>query len=358
MSEPHDHPEHSQALETQDAGAQALSEALRSSFAIVKVVMVLMVLIFLGSGFFTVGPQERAVILRFGKPVGTGEKRLLNPGPHWAFPYPIDEVVRIPITQQQLVRSTIGWYYLTPEQQVVNPDAAPPGPLNLARDGYVITADQNIVHSRALLRYHVQDPFDYTFDFVSASNLVQNALNNALLYSAARFKLDDILLFRVNEFNDAVRNRAEKLVDDEHLGIVVEQCNVESRPPGQLQSIFDLVTSTRENRNKALIDASSYTNQILNQATAQSATIIQQATLTSANYVTNVLAEAKRFNDLLPLYRENAELLTCQYLVQTMNQVLTNAEQWVQPTSDTGKPTEVRLQLNREPVQVKPGSNP
>ncbi len=63
-----------------DAGSQALSEALRSSFGIVKFVMLILVCLFLGSGFFTVGPQERAIIIRMGKPVGTGEKALLGPG--------------------------------------------------------------------------------------------------------------------------------------------------------------------------------------------------------------------------------------------------------------------------------------
>ena len=63
-----------------DAGSQALAEALRSSFAIVKFVMVLLVLVFLASGFFTVGPQERAIVLRFGKPLGEGEKALLGAG--------------------------------------------------------------------------------------------------------------------------------------------------------------------------------------------------------------------------------------------------------------------------------------
>ena len=53
-----------------DAGSQALAEALHSSFVIVKVLMVLLVLLFLASGFFTVGPQERAIILRFGKAQG------------------------------------------------------------------------------------------------------------------------------------------------------------------------------------------------------------------------------------------------------------------------------------------------
>ena len=63
-----------------DAGSQALSEALRSSFGIIKVVMVLLVLVFLGSGLFKVGPGERAIKLRMGRVVGQGQQALLEPG--------------------------------------------------------------------------------------------------------------------------------------------------------------------------------------------------------------------------------------------------------------------------------------
>src|SRR5215469_12252278 len=116
--EHHEHEHRSETPETLDAGSQALAEALGSSFTIIKIVMGLMVVAFFFSGFFQVGPQERAVKLRFGKPVGEGEKALLGAGLHWAYPYPIDEVVRIPITQIQTVRSDNGWYYVTPEEEL------------------------------------------------------------------------------------------------------------------------------------------------------------------------------------------------------------------------------------------------
>jgi regulator of protease activity HflC (stomatin/prohibitin superfamily) len=79
----------------EDAGTQALAEAIAQQFFIVQIIMVALVLVFLGSGFFTVGPQE-AAILRLGKPVNGGQ--LLGPGPHWAWPKPIDEVIKIRIT--------------------------------------------------------------------------------------------------------------------------------------------------------------------------------------------------------------------------------------------------------------------
>src|SRR5436309_10638517 len=110
-----------------DAGSQALADALRSSFAIIRVVMVALVLLFLGSGFFTVGSQEKAVILRFGKPVGEGAQALLGPGAHWAFPYPIDEVVKTPVNQLQGITSTIGWYATTAANEAAG-NEPPPGP--------------------------------------------------------------------------------------------------------------------------------------------------------------------------------------------------------------------------------------
>lgn len=357
MSHDHDHHDHD-APETHDAGSQALGEALRSSFVIVKIVMLLMVLAFFGSGFFTVGPQEKAVILRFGKPVGEGQKALLNAGLHWSLPYPVDEVVKIPITQQQIVSSTVGWYFTTPEQELSGEEIPAGATLNPAIDGYVLTADRNIIHVRATLRYHIDDPIRYVFGFASASNTVQNALNNALLFTAASFNVDDILLTRPNEFREAVQKRVTDLADEEQLGIVIEQCDVDHVPPRQLKNIFDQVTEARENRNKALIDAHNYENKTTNAASAQAVSIIDVAEADRTNYVASITAEAKVFQDLLPQYENNRNLFAQMKLVETMGQVLTNTEIWIEPTADAGTKIENRVMLNRLPPQPKPAATP
>ena len=90
-----------------DAGSQALAEALRSSFAIVKVVMVLLVLLFLASGFFTVGPQERAILLRFGRPVGKAKRRCSCRGCIGRSPIPLTRASRSP--SRVCSRSTRRW---------------------------------------------------------------------------------------------------------------------------------------------------------------------------------------------------------------------------------------------------------
>lgn len=337
----------------QDAGTQALAEALRSSFTIVKIVMALMVVAFFCSGFFTVGPSEKAVILRFGKPVG-GERALLNPGWHWALPYPIDEVVKIPITEQQSVTSTVGWYFTTPEQELSG-EEIPAGPsLDPARDGFAITADRNIIHTRATLTYHIDDPIQYVFGFISASNILQNALNNSILYTAAHFKVDDALYNDYNGFREAVQQRVTDMADQEHLGIVVDNCTVQNIPPRQLADVFAQVIESGQNLNKTINEAKTAANKILVDAGAQAASIVNQAESARTNYVLLVNADAQRFSALLPQYRTNAPLVEQQMLLPVLANALTNVQdKWFLPARADGKTRELRLQLNREPPQPK-----
>lgn len=355
MSDPHEHhaPE-PPPVTPDDAGSQALAEALRSSFVIVQFVMWALVILFFCSGFFTVGPQEKAIILRFGKPVGEGPKVLLSAGLHWSFPYPIDEVVKIPITEIQKISSTIGWFAVTPEQELSG-NLPPPGPsLIPGTDGYVITADRNIIHTRATLYYQVDDPVRYVFGFASATNSVQDALNNALLATAARFKVDDILYNDVAGFRDAVELRVNELTDEQKLGITVNHCDVESIPPRQLKPIFDQVTQARENRNKVLNDAHTYENQVTNVASAQAVTLIDEAISDRTRYVQSLQADAKAFNALLPNYQLNPALFEQQKLTQVMGNVLTNVQDKIfLPERADGRSRELRLMLNREPPEPK-----
>jgi membrane protease subunit HflK len=337
-----------------DAGSQALAEALRSSFTIVKVVMVLLVLVFLASGLFTVGPEQRAIILRFGKAQGEGEKALLLPGLHWSFPYPVDEHQLVSIGGLQQVSSTVGWYAVTPEQMLAGTEPPAVGPLNPIADGYALTADANIVHTRATLTYRIRDPIRYVFSFANASNTVQNLLDNALVHAAAQFKVDDILTLDVAGFQEEVRRRAAQSVDEHKLGITVEQCAIQSVPPRQLKDAFASVSNAKNKRDKVLNEARTYENQATNKAGADAESLINLAQSDRALLVSDAAAQAKSFQDILPQYRRHPALFEQQRLTETLGHVLTNVQDKIfLADSGDGKPKELRLLLNREAPKPK-----
>ena len=101
MTEEHEHNhEYEHNRETTDAAGQPrqadpgydyLSGALKVSFAVLKVIMVVLVVLFLFSGVTKVDTGERAIVLWFGKISGVGEARILGPGLKLLWPYPIHE---------------------------------------------------------------------------------------------------------------------------------------------------------------------------------------------------------------------------------------------------------------------------
>jgi membrane protease subunit HflK len=343
-----------------DSGSQALAEALHSSFGIVKFVMVALFVVFLFSGFFTVEPQEKAIKLRFGKPVGEGEQALLGSGAHWAWPYPIDEVIKIPISEIQEVKARANWFAQSPLQEARGevPPAPYGTPMNPAIDGYALTGDGNIVHVKANLRYRIEDPVRCVFEFASGtnqayslagiSNAVQNVLENALVHTTASFKMDDTLFDKI-AFQDAVQRRVVKLVQEQKLGLLVDQCVVETRQPRQLDDAFKRVTDAGQRRSTAITEANTYRSQVLSRADADAASAVDTAQTDKTYMVDRITTDAASFRKLLPAYRSNPALFTQLRLVETMGRVFTNVQDKMYlPTTADGKPLELRLLLNRE----------
>jgi len=338
----------------EDAGSQALSDALRSSFLIVKLLMVGVLLYFVCSGVFVVGPQEKAIVLRFGKPVGEGERGLLGPGLHWAFPYPIDEVVRIPAGRLHTVRSNVGWYALTAAQEAVGAEPPPRPSLNPATEGYVLTGDGNIIHVRGTLRYRINEPgLKYVLGFVNASNLIQQAFNNALVWATARYTVDNILTHDFTGYRETVEKRLNEIITQQQLGISVDQIALTPIPPRQLTNQFGAVLQADLQRNRGLNEARSYANQTVSRAQADASSRKNAAQTERAQMVKFVAAEAKRFTNLLPAYKSNPALFVEQQRAEAVKQIVTNAQtdKIVLPNRSGGKPRELRVQFNREPLK-------
>jgi len=369
MSPDHPHPDHDPEPQrptlpaptpVEDAGAQALSEALRSSFSIVKFVMLGLVVIFIASGVFTVPPNQVAVLLRFGKPVGVGKERLLQPGLHWKLPYPIDEIVPIKIGETHTLTSKAGWYFVTPEEEV---SGQRPPELSFLRpgvDGYTLTGDGNIIHVRATLSYRISDPLAYTFDFARTTNLLQSILDNALAYASARFTADDALYRDRAAFQEVVLRRMTEVVDRLKLGVTLDVREVRTSPPLAVETAFNKVVEAQQQGDTRIREAESYARGATNKAVGEASAVARDGVTRSNALIATVQADATNFLGLLPSYERNASLLARRLQAEAVGRVLTQAQfKTFLPGRADGRPREVRIQLNKElVVPTKGGAAP
>jgi membrane protease subunit HflK len=248
----------------------------------------------------------------------------------------------------------VGWYATTPEAELAGTEMMPGPSLNPAVDGYALTADGNIIHTRATLNYRIADPITFVFNFVNASNAVQNALDNALHYAATRSLVDDVLTRDVIGFNELVKRRTTELVAKQNLGIVVEQCTVQSIPPRQLRDAFANVLKAEIARSKALNEARSHENQVTNKAGADAQSRLNLAESERVRVVADLKSRAEVFSTLLPKYNENPSLFVQQRLTESLGRVMTNVQDKIFLTEgENGRTKELRLLLNRELPKAK-----
>ncbi len=312
----------------EDPGTQALADALKSSFFIIQIIMVLLVVLFFGSGFFTVKEQNKAIILRMGRPVGQGTDVLLGPGAHFAFPRPIDEVTNIPFSSFQHADSTVGWYQTVEERAKNAPEPAAMPSLDPASTAsYMLTADTNIVHLAAYLTYQITKPITFYFDFADAPRFVTNDLNSALLFAASRFTVDDILSKQPAAFKEAVEARMRELVDRQGLGITVISVDPQHSPspPLALRNDFSKVVQASSERDKTLSDAENYRSQTLGNARGQNESRTNAAAADTTRMVGLIRAEETNFSRLLADYDRNPALVTSLLQADTFRRVWANA---------------------------------
>ena len=334
----------------EDAGTQALSDALASSFRFIRALMIILVIVFLGSGIFTVNPNEMAVLLRLGKPVGSGSDAILRPGLHWSFPSPIDEIVRIPVGESHTVEATNCWYQVTPEMEISGQLPPSLSTLQPGVDGYALTSDGNIIHARATAKYRIADPLRYAFGFRGATNILESALNNAVLYTTARHTAEEALYKDKTGFQEAVRQRFWQTIEKANLGVELEPIQVQTFPPMYVKEAFDQVLEAEQALSEARNTAEGEAEEITRKAVGEGRALISDGITRSNMLVQTLRAEAEAFSDQLADYQRTPRLFRERLLVETMSQVLTNVnDKWLLPESKAGGRRQIRLMLNREP---------
>jgi membrane protease subunit HflK len=384
-----------------DAGSRSLADALRISFFVLKIVMVVLLVLFFSSGVFTVGPDERAMVLRFGRIRGvTGDKRILGSGLHWAVPYPIEEVIKFPgkNTVQRVALDSF-WYDETQKNVVWS--------LNPVMDGYCITRndtvadlktgdDYNIVHSKWLLTYKVSDcELFFKNVYVKPTPAGQNYIDvipqsvepflkalacDAIVATMVQFSIDEAIKSDAQISRQAQKLLQEKL-DQIESGIEIDSMQITQITwPRQVEDAFIASIKASNDADKSIREAKGYAESKINEAggieiinlladpnitqqqmenlLANSSGQIRQTISEAKAYRTKVVESAKASADylakLLPEYRKRPKLVLERIYQEAMEEILSNTQETiiVQPSSGV-KSTEFRVMVNRDPMLEK-----
>ncbi|MCZ6817206.1 MAG: SPFH domain-containing protein [Planctomycetota bacterium] len=292
-----------------DAANLALVEGLHKSFWVLKAIMVVLVVLYALSGWFSVKPNEVGIITRFGSVAGGPTGEILRPGWHWSWPYPIEGHQRVSVSERELPIQFIE--KRTDEEEIsgklgykfndrLSPD----------RDDYLVTGDANILHSLLKVKYRITDPIAYVnhvkpmpkpdasvtsgplHEHFAEYSILSNLTRDAVIEISVAWKALEIRGSRQNEFLGEVavcviRKLNELKAAGTPLGITVDPVtgivapktagNEGVYPPRQVQKDFDEVFATQTRKAQEIAKAEADAEELLTQAAGAAHPAISKA---------------------------------------------------------------------------------
>lgn len=345
----HSEPRSEGEAETLDPANKALIESLRLCFIALKLIMICVIGLFVYSGMYKVEQNQLAVELRFGKLKGLGEKAINKPGWHWAFPYPMEEVIKIPAsTAVRELKVDSFWYYQTEQEKISSTASMPEGQLQFVRDGYSLTAsrsvaeasdyllaeaaaskavvatavtDYNVVHSRWRIRYFISDPiafvaelWDGTTGEISSGNgwyaveyFLHNVLSDAINVISASRDIEWMIWENPRQFKDEVERRLSRKLEELNVGLTAKLELIEIKTPRQVKAAFDLAASASLEAKKLLNEAQAHYNEIMNQSDSDARLLIAKAQAYKENIVQAAKADSEYLEEVLGKINKTAE---------------------------------------------------
>jgi membrane protease subunit HflK len=261
---------------TVDPAQQSLVSALRSSFAILRLVLVVLVVLYLGSGVFQIGPGEQGVIARLGELVinkDTGQPVFTKGWIWWALPAPFDEQIKLSGNIRKLETDTF-LFRRRPEDIVNKTDIATIRPLgNTLKpgvDGAMLTGDKALSHGLWDVEYQITDAAKFVTRVgeheTDVEPLLQRLFESAIVREVAHRTVEEVTTTKKDAIRRAVRNRLQQELDGLDVGVDVVEVYANTIVPAQVAPAFDEVTRAENERKQQEHVARQKATEILNQA--------------------------------------------------------------------------------------------
>jgi membrane protease subunit HflK len=340
--------------EGEAAGRAALEATVALSLRVLRAAMVVLLVLFLSSGLFTVEPQEVALVRRLGRVQGPPEKRTLEPGAHWAWPV-LDEVVRVEVERAERLSTDAFGMRLTEDEIVKGKPIVREGGIDPdGPDGYLLTGDANIIHATIAAQYRITDAYAFASrvkleDSQALAALARPLLERAVARAAAARPVDDLLTTKKDAFLEEVLKILQDSLDK--LGVGVRITGVELardlQPPPQVREAFASVGAALQDRERIQSVARATASEAQGRALSEALRIREQARSEAKRILGEIDADVAVFDALLPVWRRDRAGLETRLLADAVASVKPEETFIVRP----GEEPRLRLERDQKAAQ-------
>ncbi len=261
-------------------------------------------LVWVASGFYIVDTGQRGVVLRFGKYIETTE-----PGPRWHLPWPIEarEVVNV-----DQVRTVEIGYRNNVKSKVL-------------KESLMLTDDENIIDLQFAVQYILKDPKEFLFVNRAPEDTVLQVAETAMREIVGKSKMDFVLYEGRADIAARAKVLMQQILDRYKTGISISQVTLQNiQPPEQVQAAFDDAVKAGQDRERLKNEAEAYSNDVVPRARGLASRWKEEAQGYKQSVIANAEGEASRFAQILAEYQKAPQVTRQRMYLDTMQTVMNN----------------------------------
>ena len=313
-----------------------LGETLGQLARFSRWILLLLLVLYGLSGIYSIAPNEVGILQRFGK--FTGDR--IPPGIHYALPWPVDRVLRVPI--KTVNRIVIDDFFSTAKED----SAAYLFYRATGLASYCISGDNNLVNLQCVIQYTITEPVAYLYQIDNPVRVLRNLAANTLIGCLATMPVDKILTWGKQEIARTVKSRLQEKLDARDTGLTVSFVELSDiKPPSRVERYFSDVVKAKIDRSKMVNDAQSYRNQKIPAAQAESSRINEEAMAYKTEVVFKAEGETDRFQRILERARKKGGSARKTLYLETLGQIMKNVNRKhiIVPDAEGQNPASLRI---------------
>ena len=296
-------------------------------------VLIGILVIWLLTGIYVVGPDEVGVVRTFGE-----FTRVTQSGLNWKFPSPIETANTPKVTEVKRIefgfRSLKNGQYRTVE-----------------KESLMLTGDENIVDAEMIVQYKIKDPVKYLFNIVEPELTVREAAEASLRTVVGRNKIDETLTTGKFTIQEETKEQVQSILDKYESGIHIVAVQLQDvSPPKEVIGAFKDVASAKEDKNRMINQAEGYRNDVIPKARGEAEAMIRDAEGFRESRIKRAEGDATKFTTILKEYKKAKSITEKRLYLETMEKVLPGIDKIIVPDKESGNMLNL---LNLNPNQVK-----
>jgi membrane protease subunit HflK len=242
------------------------------------------------TGIYIVDEGWRGVETRFGE-----RTVVTQAGPHWHFPYPIEDVELINVADIRTAR----------------------------KNSKMLTSDENIVVMSIEIQYNIKDPQNFAFEVFDPDLTLEQTAETAIREVVGNNDMDLIITEGRAVVGSETKEIMQDILDYYKTGINVVTVNMdEAQPPEEVQDAFEDAIKAREDEQRIINEANAYRNGVVPQARGEGEGLLEQAEAYKTRVVKSAEGETSRFNQLLAEYQRAPEVTRERLYIDAMETVM------------------------------------